>query len=276
MSAGYILKLDHFEGPLDLLLHLIKVNEIDIFNIDIFLLTNQYVEYLRLLKFDDLHHAGEFLTMAASLIEIKSRSLLPNEHEVRTDDEEDDPVKSLQDRLIEYEMFRAAAEHFAAMPQIGVDIQTNHEWKRLEPLYDDIEAPLKGDASSMVILYEQLLKTIPERKAVRVEAKRHMVSIDEKIKELSDLLERLNFALFQGFFKKFASRYELVVYIMAILEMARWHRLKIYQRTALGPIWIYRPDFDIANLPLTREEKERLLTNASDLPEKGSAQTMEP
>ncbi len=259
MASGYFLRLNQFEGPLDLLIHLIKVNEIDIFNIDIFVLTNQYLEYLRLIKFDDLNDAGEFLTMAASLIEMKSRMLLPREEQDLGEElDDEDPVKSLQNRLIEYERFRAAAEYFADKPQLGVDIQTNREWKRLEPFYEDVEAPLTGEPASLIVLYEQLLKTLPERKAVKVQATTHLISIEDKIKELSDLLERLNFALFQGFYKKFESRYELVVYVMAVLEMVRWRRMKVYQREVLGPIWMYKMDYNPAELPLTKEEKERL------------------
>lgn len=266
MAAGYFLKLDQFEGPLDLLLHLIKVNEIDIFNIDVFLLTNQYLEFLRLIKFEDLQQAGDFLEMAASLIEIKSRMLLPHDEQKADDGSgEDDPVKTLQDRLIEYEKFRAVAEHLAQVPQLGVEIQRNHEWSRLAPEYAHIEAPLTGDATSLVILYEQLLRTLPDRKAVRIEAHTHMMTVEQKIEELTQVIDRLKFALFQGFYKKFASRYELVVYIMAVLEMSRWKKLKVYQREALGPIWIYRTDMNEQDLPLTKEEKERILKNAADV-----------
>ena len=264
MSSGYFLKLEQFEGPLDLLLHLIKVNEIDVFNIDIFLLTNQYLEYLRLIKFDDLKDAGEFLAMAATLIEIKSRMLLPIEDTGKAADsgDEEDPMKTLQQRLIEYEKIRKVADYFYGIPQVGVQIQSNHEWQRLEPFYEHVEAPLEGDPASLVILYEQLLNTLPERKAVKVEARTHMVSVEEKIDELQSLLERLNFALFQGFYKNFKSRYELVVYILAVLEMVRFRRLKVYQGDLKGPMWIYRMDLNERELPLTRDEKQRLVENA--------------
>lgn len=260
MSSGYFLKLEQFEGPLDLLLHLIKVNEIDIFNIDIFLLTSQYLKYLRLLKYNDLSDAGEFLEMAATLIEIKSRMLLPNTSEKKLEDEllEDDPRKTLQDRLIEYEKYKLAAEHLSVLPQIGVQIQTNFEYQRLEPLYADLEVPLIGDVASLVVLYEQMLRDLAERKPpAKVSAKMHMVTVEQKIVELSRLLETVNFALFQGFYKKFASRYELVVHILAVLELSKWGKLKIYQQDAYGPMWIYRSGFDEALLPVSREGQER-------------------
>jgi segregation and condensation protein A len=271
MASTYQLKLRQFEGPLDLLLHLIKINEINIFNIDIYLLTTKYLEYLRLMEFRDLAEAGEFLEMAASLIEIKSRMLIPNEDKTKEGDElaDDDPRKTLQDRLIEYEKFRAAAAFLEQAPQLGVEIMTNAEWKRLEPHYDDVEAPLKGDPATLVVLYEQMLKDFADRKPeTKVEAKMHMVSVEEKIEELQKILESLNFALFQGFYKRFASRYELVVYVLAVLELVKWHKAKVYQRELLGPLWVYKFDLDEARLPLSQEERQKLLSyEAGDRPE---------
>jgi segregation and condensation protein A len=271
MASTYQLKLRQFEGPLDLLLHLIKINEINIFNIDIYLLTTKYLEYLRLMEFKDLAEAGEFLEMAASLIEIKSRMLIPNEDKTKEGDElaEEDPRKSLQDRLIEYEKFRAAAAFLEQAPQLGVEIMTNAEWKRLEPHYDDVEAPLKGDPATLVVLYEQMLKDFADRKPeTKVEAKMHMVSVEEKIEELQKILESLNFALFQGFYKRFASRYELVVYVLAVLELVKWHKAKVYQRELLGPLWVYKFDLDEGKLPLSQEERQKLLSyEAGDRPE---------
>lgn len=254
--SNYYLKLQQFEGPLDLLLHLIKVNEIDIFNIDIFVLTNQYLEYLRILKFDDLADAGEFLEMAASLIEIKSKMLLPREEAPDAAElmEDEDPRKDLQERLIQYEQFKQVAEHFSLRPQYGLQIRASMEWKRIEPLFSEAEAPIKGDPASLVILYEQMLKTVSEKKpTVKVEATTHMVSIDEKIEEIEKLLTVVKFTLFQGFYKQFKSRYELVIYILAMLELSRWGKLKIYQQESNGPIWIYQTDFDEKLLPVSAD-----------------------
>ncbi len=264
MSNPYFLKLNQFEGPLDLLLHLIKVNEIDIFNIDIFLLTSQYLDYLRLLKFQDLGDAAEFLEMAATLIEIKSRMLLP--HTARRgegDFDEDDPRRSLQERLIEYERIRQASEHLGARPMEGLQIQVSQEWQRLEPTFSLIEAPLTGDPMRLVVLYEQMLREFADRKpTVKVTANQHVVTVEEKAEELQKLLGTVNFALFQGFYPKFQSRYELVVYILAVLELSRWGKLKVYQQELLGPLWIYRIGYDEALLPLTSEERQKILRNA--------------
>ena len=259
---AYLVKLNHFEGPLDLLLHLIKENEIDIFNIDIFVLTQEYLNYLRLMEFNDLKDATDFLRMAAQLIEIKSRSLLPNENDSETDDDD-----SIKDKEQLQEILIARAEMLEAVPLFESrftsyqSVHTNFEWKRLQPFYEDVQQPLRMEVASLVVLYEHLLRTLPDKKAVKVEAKLHKVSIDEKIQELTILLNKLKFALFQGFYTKFASRYELVVYILSVLEMVRWGKLNMYQQEMKGPIWLYLPNFKVEDLPLTREQKATLLEN---------------
>ena len=85
------------------------------------------------------------------------------------------------------------------------------------------------------------------------------MSVEEKIEELQGILDTLEFALFQGFYKRFESRYELVVYILAVLELVKWNKAKVYQRELLGPLWLYRYDLDESRLPLSQEERERIL-----------------
>ena len=252
MSSKYFLKLDQFEGPLDLLLYLIRDHEIDIFDIDIFLLTNQYLNFLRLVKFDDLADAGEFLEMAATLIEIKSRMLLPKEKGLSADGDmfEDDPRKSLADRLIAYELFKAAGEYLGAMPQLGVQFQSGKEWVRLQEIYKDVESPVIGDPASLVVLYEQMIRDMKDRKPSVVSAKMHMVTVEEKIVEVRELVTRVRFTLFQSFYHKFNSRYEFVVYLLAILELVKMGEVKLYQQELMGPLWVYRADLTTEQLPL--------------------------
>jgi segregation and condensation protein A len=257
VSGNYFVKLEQFEGPLDLLLHLIRVNELDIFRIDLFVLTSQYLDYLRLLKFKDLNDAALFMEMAANLIEIKSRYLLPTE-EQRLNDEDVDPEDegaSLQRRLMEYDKFRRAAEYLSVIPQMGVQIQTNNEWRRLEPLYEHIEAPLRGEASTLVILYEQLLSTLTDRKPARVTAKTERVSLADVIEKMHEFIREARFALFQGFYPKMNGRYDLVVNTLSMLQLTRDGRLNIYQEQLMGPIWMYRKDLELADVPeMTRME----------------------
>jgi segregation and condensation protein A len=176
--------------------------------------------------------------------------LLPTEKVDLSELDDDDPRRPLQDRLVDYETFGKVADYLEKLPQVGVDIQTNNEWRRMDALYDDVESPLKGDSTSLVILWDQMLRDFSERKPPAVHtAKRHLVSIDDKIQELTEHLKTAKFSLFQGFYDKFESRYELVAYVLAMLEMTRWNKLKVYQQEMLGPIWIYPVDADETKLP---------------------------
>jgi len=252
MSSEYFVKTNQFEGPLDLLLHLIRVHEIDIFAIDVLLLTQEYLSYLRLMQFADLQQAGEFIEMAATLIEIKTRMLLPGDDKATddTDGEQDDPVKSLQERLLQYEMFRNAADHFSQMPQMGVEIQPNNEWQRLAPLYEHIESPLQGDAPTLVVLYEQMLRGLSERRKSKHTAKLHRITVEDTIEKLAREIEQARFALFQGIYNRLQSRDELVVHVMAMLELSKMKRIQVYQTELMGPVWMYRMDCDESVLPL--------------------------
>lgn len=256
MATSYFVKLEQFEGPLDLLLHLIRVNELDIFRIDLFVLTSQYLDYLRLLKFKDLNDAAAFMEMAANLIEIKSRFLLPTEERRLNDDEveSEDEGASLQRRLLEYDRFRRAAEYLHGVPQIGVQIQTSFEWRRLEPLYEHIEGPLRGEASTLVILYEQLLSVLTDRKPARVTAKTERVSLEEVIEKMHAFIGEARFALFQGLYANMTSRYDLVVNTLSMLQLTRDGRLNIHQEQMMGPIWIYRKDLELSDVPEIIEE----------------------
>ena len=253
MSSEYFVKLDRFEGPLDLLLHLIRVHEIDIFAIDIFRLTTEYLGYLRLVNFDDLAEAGEFIAMGAQLIELKSRSLLPSDERkvVNEDGIEEDPVKMLQDRLLQYELIRRAADWFSQVPQMGVEIQTGHEHERLAEVFKDVETPLEGDPARLIVMYEQILVDLAERKANKIEAKTHSITLEQTISRFSNYIETVRYGMFQGLYNKFRSRYDLVVHFMAVLELAKQGPLRILQQDMMGPLWFYRSDLDQSLLPLT-------------------------
>jgi segregation and condensation protein A len=252
MSSEYFVKLDRFEGPLDLLLHLIRVHEIDIFAIDILKLTTEYLSFLRLVKFDDISEAGEFISMGATLIEIKSRGLLPTEERKVTNEDgvDEDPLKTLQDRLLQYEMIRRAAEWFMHCPQMGVEIQTGHEHVRLSEVFKDVETPLEGDPARLIILFDQTMRDLAERKAAKIEAKMHGITLEQTIERFSEYIGTVKFGMFQGLYNKFRSRYDMLVHLMAVLELSKQDKLKIYQQDMMGPLWFYRFDLDKNVLPL--------------------------
>lgn len=252
MSSEYFVKLDRFEGPLDLLLHLIKVHEIDIFAIDIFKLTTEYLSYLRLVKFDDISEAGEFVAMGATLIEIKSRSLLPTEERKVLNDDglEEDPLKTLQERLLQYEMIRKAAEWLSQCPQMGVEIQTSHEHERLAEVFKDVETPLEGDPARLIILFDQIMRDLADRKANKVEAKTHGITLEQTIDRFDQYIQTVRFGMFQGLYNKFRSRYDMVVHLMAVLELSKQQKIKVFQQDLMGPLWFYRFDLDQSVLPV--------------------------
>ena len=252
MSTGYFVKLDQFEGPLDLLLHLINEHQLDIFDIDLYVLTYQYLEYLRLMEFEDLTDAAAFMGLASQLIEMKSKSLLPTEKHkgVNEEDVAEDPTKTLEYRLQQYDTFRKAATFFENAPQVGVDIQTNQEWKRLSPKYEHIQAPLKGDPTTLVILYEQMLSGLSERKPPRVTAMTHKISVEEIIEKMRGFIDKASFALFQGLYNKMPARYNLVASVLAMLQLVRDGELNIHQESMHGPIWMYKKDMDVSEISL--------------------------
>lgn len=252
MSSEYFVKLDRFEGPLDLLLHLIRVHEIDIFAIDIVRLATEYLNYLRLVRYDDLAEAGEFIAMGAQLIEIKSRGLLPTEERKVLNDDgiEEDPVKTLQDRLLQYEMIRRAADWFSQTPQMGVEIQTGHEAERLAEVFKDVETPLEGDPARLIVMYEQILRDLADRKAAKIEATTHSITLEQTIERLSEYIQTVRYGMFQGLYNKFRSRYDLVVHFMAVLELSKQGATRVLQQDMLGPLWVYRADLDEGLLPL--------------------------
>ena len=238
------------------------MHEIDIFNIDIFLLASEYLNYLKQLSFRDLNEAGDFLQMAATLIELKSRRLLPSEVQSSEDKEEvETDINTLRDRLVEYEVFRKLAQFFEQVGANSSTVFTAYESERLAPDYEGLSRPLESDVASLCIMYCELLKDlayrVPESTVI---AKTHLVSVEEKIIELEKLIEKLKFALFQGFYKNFRSRYELTVYILAMLELVKNKTIHLHQADLFGPIWLLSRDSSHADLPLTPKEKEALLT----------------
>lgn len=278
--SNYFLKTSQFEGPMDLLLHLVRVHEIDIFDIDIFKLTKQYLDYLRMMKFEDLAQASDFIQMAATLIEIKTRMLLPNDEKrvsENDEDEDEDPIRTLQERLFQYETFRNVADHFNQMPQMGIEIQTNNEWYRLDPIYEHVEAPLTGEAATLIVLYEQMLTQLSERRNSTVTAITHKVTVEEIINRLEQEILQARFALFQGYYNKFQSRYELVVHILAMLQLSKDKRMRVFQDEMFGPVWMYRMDCDEKELPhsshLSAEEiAHAIVDSATEAPAEGSGE----
>src|SRR4029079_14526747 len=239
---AYPVRLAKFEGPLDLLLHLIKKHEIDIYDIPISLVTQQYLEYLDLLAEMNLDLAGEFLVMAATLIHIKSRTLLPRPDPSQEDPEED-PREALIRRLVEHQRFKAAAELLHER-----EIQRSAQWGRPDERVAEVvgEAPepeVDVDLFSLMAAFRQ----VPERarQRPRVVLPPEQMSIETRIEQLLARLSETDACGFEELFADVQTRAGMIVTFLALLEMIRLKMVRVYQQGNFGAIRVYkraRPD----------------------------------
>ena len=247
--GDYPVRLQNFEGPLDLLLHLIKKHELDIYDIPIALVTQQYLDYLDLMdELDlDLEVVGEFLVMAATLIHIKSRMLLPRPDPTQEDPGED-PREALVRRLIEHQRFKAAAELLHEK-----EIQRSAQWGRPDGRVAEVvgEAPepeVEVDLFSLMAAFRQVLERARQRPRVLLPPEQ--MSIEDRIEQLLARLSETEACGFDELFADVQTRSGMVVTFLALLEMIRLKLVRVFQQGNFGPIRVYRrerpagaPDF---------------------------------
>jgi segregation and condensation protein A len=232
-ASGITIRLDAYEGPLDLLLHMIKKEEIDIWNIPIAHITEQYLEYLQIMKDLNINVAGEWLMMAATLIYIKSRMLVPQEPTPGAPEEEaEDPRNELVYQLLEHQKFKNAAEMLYTREEVE-----NSVWNR--PPSDVLE---DGDDVIAVTLFDLLRafhEVVQRFEAQRVmEVEQEEISIEQAIANVRKLLLVHNSLLFSTFFAEARSKRHLIVVFLALLELVRLHEIGLYQKKALEEIQI--------------------------------------
>ncbi len=237
MENDYKVKLEVFEGPLDLLLYLIKKDELDIYDIPIGRITSQYLEYMQVLKLLDLDVAGDFVVMAANLIYIKSRSLLPADQQPPEETaEEEDPRWELVRQLIEYKKFKDAAERLGqrALEQANL-------FGRLRDKQEFIpERPL-GEVSifDLINAFNGVVKRVNAREDVREIFGEHF-SVSDKIDALLKMTATGVALAFSELFADAATRVEIVVTFLALLELIRLKQLRAMQPEEFGEIHIER------------------------------------
>lgn len=239
----YKVKLEVFEGPLDLLLYLIKKEEIDIYDIPIAKITDQYLEYLELMKLLDLNIAGEFLVMAATLIHIKSRMLLPPDQLQDEEKEEEDPRAELVRRLLEYKKFKEAATELSQMEK-----QQKNYFARVGPGVDiekdaHLEPPPKAEffeASlfDLITAFTKILKDIP--KDVFHEVIKDEFNVSEKIHDILHAMVDRPVIFFKDLFKAAKNKFEIITIFLALLELIRLKEVVVRQAAAFGDIEIIR------------------------------------
>jgi len=235
--GGYPVRLDNFEGPLDLLLHLIKKQEIDVYDIPISLVTRQYLDYLELMRELDLEVAGEFLLMAATLIHIKSRMLLPRPAPEQEDPQED-PREALVLRLIEHQRYKAAAELLHERETLR-----SAQWHRPDERVADIageqyEPELEVDLFSLLTAFRAVLERAKQRPRVVVPAEQ--VSIEARIEQMLARLSETEACGFEDLFADTDSRADLIVTFLALLEMIRLRLVRVFQTGAFSAIRVYK------------------------------------
>ncbi|MDD5308101.1 MAG: segregation/condensation protein A [Deltaproteobacteria bacterium] len=230
----YTVKLDVFEGPLDLLLHLIRKHELDIFDIPIAFITSKYVEYIDRMKELNLDLAAEYLDMAATLVLIKSRMLLPTPPEEAIEDMDPgpDPREELVRRLLEYQKYKTAAEQIAALPQLGRDTFPRGAAEAVS-VDQELQAP---GLFALLDAFQDALRRAKIDPTQEISVTR--ISVSARIIELLDVLRRRPNATFAELFDTEASRSELVVTFLALLEMTRLKLTRLHQAGTHGDIHV--------------------------------------
>lgn len=228
----YEVKLERFEGPLDLLLYLIKKQEINIYDIPIAKITEQYLEYIRMLEFLNLELAGEFLVMAATLMRIKARMLLPPKED--EEDEIEDPRRQLVQQLLEYQRFKEAAGRLDAMKYQRSLLYARPE-QDIDP--DVREVEYDYNLFDLIASFRKVL----DRARVRVvDVKAEETSIEEKIEFLKKRLAEEEVIEFDDLFSEDTRPVDLIATFLALLEMLRLKLARIKQAKPFGRIWIHR------------------------------------
>lgn len=229
----YALKvfLEAFEGPLDLLLYLIRRQNLDILDIPLAEITQQYVDYIEMMKELQLDLAGEYLLMAAMLAEIKSRMLLPRSEEIEED--EDDPRAELVRRLQEYERYKEAAENIGALPRLERDLHQAHA----EVTERKVEVKLPDLALKEMLLAFQDVLSRAEMFA-RLHVQREPLSVRQRMGEILLKLDNERFADFSDLFDPREGRVGIVVTFIALLELLRESVIELVQAEPFSPIHV--------------------------------------
>lgn len=243
VEAEYKVSLEIFEGPLDLLLYLIKKDEVDIYDVSIERITKQYLSYLEAFEVLNIEIAGEFVVMAANLLYIKSRTLLPKDQQMPEEDvEEDDPRWELIRQLIEYKKFKEAALHLRDQEELQATL-----FPRPGSLPEQIPA---ASSQSQLLLKEvsifDLINAF-QKTLDRLSAKEPSKDIYEESYTVADRMQHLVRVLdygvpvkFEELFPTVATRGELIVTFLAMLELIRMKQLSVRQEEQFGEIWIER------------------------------------
>jgi len=234
---AYEIKLDIFEGPLDLLLYLIKKNEIDIYNIPIALITKQYLEYIEKMKALNLDLAGEYLVLASTLMHIKSRMLLPDEN-IMSEEDEADPRDELVKQLLEYQIFKEAAYNLGGRPLLDRDV-FKAGFRLTEPVVaqEDENIDMEMDIFDLIEAFHRIIASMGDIANIDVDVEK--MSLRDRINEIMDRLTVKKNLSFSDLIIERNNRKMIVYTFLAILELMKLKLIKVYQTDSFGMIRIF-------------------------------------
>ncbi len=234
---GYEIKLDIFEGPLDLLLYLIRKNEIDIYNIPMAVITEQYLQHIEVMKSFNLDLAGEYLVMASTLIHIKSRMLLPVEEDPEEQAEED-PRADLVRQLLEYQAFKEAALSLDGRTLLGRDVFSREAAPEEAEPGEEEESLVEMDVFALVAAFQKIVANMKKEEIMEIDGEK--MSLTDRINEILERLETQQDVTFAELLGEAASRKRIVYTFLAILELMKLRLIRAFQSGPFGPIRIFR------------------------------------
>ncbi len=230
-KTGYSIKIENFEGPLDLLLYLIKKNEIDIYDIPIAQITKQYLDYIELMEVLDLDVAGEFIVMAATLMRIKAQLLLPRPK----DEEEFDPRQELVAALLEYNKFKEAAKILEAQERQEMQFYPCCIYNGQDKQKVKVELT-QVSLYDLLAVFKRVLEKIPQETFHEVNYQD--ITVEERIDYVLSCLDKKDKILLEELFQDNPIRLVAIVTFLAILELVRTKRIWVIQKRLFDPIWV--------------------------------------
>ena len=240
MAMAYQVQLENFEGPLDLLLFLLQEHEIDIYDIPVALITHQYLEYLELMKLLDLEMGGDYILMAATLIRIKSKMLLPRRLAEEAE-EEIDPREELVQRLLEYRRYKEAANVLGNQEDQQVDIFYRPASENWEDITDDME-PLDIGLTNNLNLWDllQSFKKVIDRVDNTFDRtiEREAITVEDRMDDILRQLHNRDGLFFKDLFNE-VTRPIIIAMFLALLELIRTRKIAFEQTDNVGEIWLY-------------------------------------
>ncbi len=241
---SYQIKLEIFEGPMDLLLHLIKKHELDIYSIPIALITQQYLEYIDLMKSLDMEIAGEFLVMASTLTHIKSKMMLPPLENPEGEDDGIDPQAELIRRLLEYKSFKEAAVSLEDREDTWSQMYTRPTESSPEPTANDGSLLFDFHLFDLLAALKDVMARVPD---AAFEITAEAVSITDKISQILARLETMDSMLFADLFEDSTSKAQVIGTFLALLELIKTRIVKTVQIEQFGAIRIMKAVTDTQN-----------------------------